>query len=339
MGPAEYSGTMNRPGHAAAPHVLVAGAASRDVTPADPRGWRLGGAVTYASLTLARLGLRVGAFVGVDAASAGARELAAAERAGAVVIRVPLASGPVFEITESPSGRVLRCVATSSELSVLNVPRAWLAHGTPVFLGPVAGELGPEWAAIGGPGTELALGWQGLLRRRQSNTPAERTAPARHALLDVATLVALSTEDAAAGAATESLAGFLPAGATLVRTDGERGGEVFDVPLASGGSAPGDAGGPPGAWHYTAVPSDRVIDPTGAGDVFLAAMLAARIDPTLGPDVLVGAAAASLAVEAPGVEGVPTRAAVLERMRRAPSLASRWASDVSSRASGRPNQA
>jgi sugar/nucleoside kinase (ribokinase family) len=340
MGPAEYSGTMNRPpDRAAPPFVLVAGVASRDLTPTDPRGWRLGGAVTYASLTLARLGLRVGAVVGVDEAAAGANELALAEAAGAVVVRVPLASGPVFELTESPSGRILRCVSSSSELSVRSVPRAWLVQGTPAFLGPVAGELGPEWAAVGGPGTELALGWQGLLRDLQPGAPVERTAPARHALLDVATLVALSAEDTAAGAAPVSLAAFLRAGTTLVRTDGEHGGEVLELPSANRTSGMGGASGPVGAWHYTAVPSDRVIDPTGAGDVFLAAMLAARLDPTLGPDVLVGAAAASLAVEAPGADGVPTRAAVLERMHRATSLASRWASAVSSRPSGRPNQA
>ena len=326
MGPAEYALPMNRPTDP--PFVLVAGAASRDITPADPRGWRLGGAVTYASLTLARLGLRVGAVVGVDAAAAIAHELDAIGAAGAVVIRAALGAGPVFELTESSDGRRLRCRSVSDPLSVFSMPRAWLLEGTPAFLGPVAGELGAEWTAVGG--AELALGWQGLLRRLRPGEEVERIPPAPHPLLEVATIVGLSREDLGRDVALPDLAPLLRPGATLVRTDGDRGGDVIRTSTST------DAGT---SSHYTAVPADRIVDPTGAGDVFLAAMLAARVDPTLGPELEVAAAAASLVIEAPGVEGVPTRAAVVERMRRAPSLASRWASDDSSRASGRPSQA
>ena len=46
------------------PDIVVVGAASRDRVEDDPRGWRLGGAVSYAALAIARLGLRVGALVG-----------------------------------------------------------------------------------------------------------------------------------------------------------------------------------------------------------------------------------------------------------------------------------
>ena len=53
--------------------VVHIGSACRDVVPEDPRGWRLGGGVTYASLTTARLGLRTAAIVGVDATAATAR--------------------------------------------------------------------------------------------------------------------------------------------------------------------------------------------------------------------------------------------------------------------------
>ncbi len=48
------------------PDLIVVGAASRDVTPNDPRGWRLGGAVAYVSLAAARLGLRVGALLWIS---------------------------------------------------------------------------------------------------------------------------------------------------------------------------------------------------------------------------------------------------------------------------------
>ena len=50
----------------------VGGAASRDVTPDDTRGWRLGGPVAYCALAAARLGLRVGCVIGVDGPAAAA---------------------------------------------------------------------------------------------------------------------------------------------------------------------------------------------------------------------------------------------------------------------------
>ena len=64
------------------PDIVVVGAASRDRVEDDPRGWRLGGAVSYAALAIARLGLRVGALVGADAEAATARELDLLREAG-----------------------------------------------------------------------------------------------------------------------------------------------------------------------------------------------------------------------------------------------------------------
>ena len=107
-------------------------------------------------------------------------------------------------------------------------------------------------------------------------------------------------------------AGSCVAGSTLAVTRGDRG----------------------GLRHGAAVRTGRVIrattrrsaatnpiDPTGAGDVFLAALAAARIEPRLvggridaGFDLLLAAAAASLVLEGPGLLGVPDRAAVMERM-------------------------
>src|SRR5687767_7324595 len=89
----------------ARPSVLVVGAASRDITSGDPRGWRLGGAITYGALALARLGFRVRALVGADREAAEAHELDLLRGAGADVAIVRLRSGPVFENIEAPDGR------------------------------------------------------------------------------------------------------------------------------------------------------------------------------------------------------------------------------------------
>ena len=74
--------------------------------------------------------------------------------------------------------------------------------------------------------------------------------------------------------------------------------------------------------RYPAVAAPAPVDPTGAGDVFLAALFAARLEPRLfggradrGFDVLLAAAAASLTLEGAGLMGVPARSAIADRMR------------------------
>ena len=127
------------------PDLVVVGAASRDLTPDDPRGWRLGGAVAYCSLTAARLGLRVGCVIGVDGPAVDAAELGLLEAAGVVVRRVPLEHGPVFENIERGGHRRQRWLSASDPVPAAALPAEWRgARGW--LLGPVAGELAPEWA-------------------------------------------------------------------------------------------------------------------------------------------------------------------------------------------------
>lgn len=310
------------------PLVLVAGAASRDVVADDPRGWRLGGAAAYASLTLARLGLRVRAAIGVDETAAGALELDDLRAAGVELHLVPLRFGPVFENIELPGGRRQRCLSTSDSVLVEALPARWGDGLDAAFLGPVAGELGDPWASVAAP--VVALGWQGLLRELRAGADVARRSPAQSAILTAASLVGASRDDFAAGTTAPSLAALLGPRTTLLLTEGDAGGRVLRT----------DEAGRPGATRrYPAIPSDRTVDPTGAGDVFLAALLAARLQRSLAPAMLVAAAAGSLAVEGLGLAGVPDLPAVRARMTRVPSRASRRPSDVSSLASGRPSQA
>lgn len=310
------------------PIVLVVGAASRDVVADDPRGWRLGGAVTYGALTLARLGLRVRAAIGVDVEAAGAMELDHLRGAGVELHLVRLRSGPVFENIESPDGRRQRCLATSEPVRPDGLTSHWADDLAALFLAPVAGELGGAWASVQAP--LVALGWQGLLRELRPGADVVGVPPARGRLLDAASLVGASLDDFASGTTARSLATFLGPSTTLAITEGEAGGRTVRT----------DADGRPGrARRYPAIPSDRTVDPTGAGDVFLAAFLAARLQRSTGAATRFAAAAASLAVEAPGLAGVPDLPAVRARMTRAPSLARRRPRAVSSLASGRPSQA
>ena len=124
-----------------------------------------------------------------------------------------------------------------------------------------------------------------------------------------------------------TLAGLLQPGADLLVTEGGAGGLLIRV----------GEHGPSEILRYLPTATVREIDPTGAGDTFLAALLASVLRPAIvgrhrsrrSPDLRFAAAAGSLAVEGPGLAGVPDRAAVLvrrtrERVRRAvvPSVVS-----------------
>ncbi len=296
-----------------APEVVVVGAAARDVAEDDPRGWRLGGGVTYGALTVAGLGLRTVALVGVDAQAATAAELDLLRQRGVDVRLVPLERGPVFDNRETPAGRVQTCVQPSDHLPVGSVApevraaRAWL-------FAPVADELPESWADVPNPDDVVGLGWQGLLRELVAGELTHRRAPRPNRLVGRADIVGVSHLDVEPGTPLEAMLAVCRPGATLVLTDGADGGLVLTVP---------QRGARPHIRRYPAIPPDRVVDPVGAGDTFLSALLAARAFPgrLAGPpghdgDLRLAAAAGSLVVEGPGLLGVPVLAQVVRRVAR-----------------------
>jgi sugar/nucleoside kinase (ribokinase family) len=299
--------------------VVHVGSACRDVVPDDPRGWRLGGGVTYASLTTARLGLRTAAIVGVDAEAATASELDLLREAGVRLQLVPLAEGPVFHNRETPAGRIQTSVATGVPLPIPDIPEAWRrAPGWSIV--PVAGEVPDEWAGVIPAAAHLAVAWQGFLRNLAPGERVSRRPPERSAILRRADLVGVSHHDVAPHTPIAELYASLHPGADLLVTQGSDGGLLIHL----------GPDGPTETLRYLPTAAIRELDPTGAGDTSLAALQASVLRPAIAgrqrsrrhPDLRFAAAAGSLVVEGLGLDGVPDRSAVLvrrarERIRRA----------------------
>ena len=295
------------------PGVVVVGAASRDRVAGDPRGWRLGGAVSYGALAIARLGLRVAALVGTDAEAADAEELDTLQEAGVDVRVVALNRGPVFDNIEEPGGRRQVAYEVADPLPVEALPPEW--RSAPAWLfGPVAGELRDAWADVPSEDALVAIGWQGLLRDIRAGEPVRHIAPGPSPLLRRADIVAVSGTDIGPDTEIDDVCAWLRPGAMLLVTSGAMGGIAAEV----------GPDGPRRLHRYPALRPDVLVDPTGAGDVFLAGVLAARARPDLVGgriaqryDLLLASAAASLLVEGPGLAGVPGRDAVRQRMAEA----------------------
>jgi sugar/nucleoside kinase (ribokinase family) len=290
------------------PEVVVVGCATRDLAPEDGRGWRLGGGVTYAALATARLGLRTVAIVGVDEAAADAFELGDLRAAGVELALVPLRRIPVFQNVETAAGRIQTAEEAGDHLPAPAGPGPW-AGAAAWILAPVAGEIDDEWLGALPAGAHVSLGWQGLLREVRTGRLVDRRPPAPSGLLRRADLVAVSEHDLPEGLSLADLAPLLRPGAHLVVTRGQEGGWVMPVD-ASGRAGPLEA--------YPPVPSAHPIDATGAGDTFLAALVAAAgpgpAPGTTAEDLAFAAAAGSLAVEGIGLSAVPDRQAVLRRL-------------------------
>jgi sugar/nucleoside kinase (ribokinase family) len=292
--------------------VVHVGSASRDISRTDPRGWRLGGGVTFSALTTARLGLRTAAFIGADPTTATASELEILRDAGVRIRIIPVDEGPAFENRETPQGRVQVCHSVGRPLAIPPIDPEWAA-ASGWSLAPVAGEIPDGWAAVVPPRAFTAVGWQGLLRDLRAGRPVGRRPPGPSALLRRADLVGVSRHDVPSGSDDARLAAFLKPGSDLLVTEGDAGGRLVRV---------GEEG-PRRIERYRPIAAAQV-DPTGAGDTFLAALLVSILEAgaadgdltTGGPDLRFAAAAASLVVEGIGLEAVPDRPAVRRRMAR-----------------------
>lgn len=290
------------------PDVVVVGAATRDLNDNDPRGWLLGGGVTFGALALARMGLRTGVVLGLDEEAADADELQLIRDAGADIVIIPLERGPVFTNIETPAGRVQTCGSTSDPVPVAALPPAWRATRAWVFA-PIASEIPDEWAALPRPDACVAFGWQGILRVLEAGRQVTPAIPGPSPFLARADIVAVSRHDIPSDMELREVGGWLAPQSDLLLTAGLLGGMMLHF----------EAGQITRARAYPSVASRSEVDPAGAGDTMLAGVVAARYVAAAesradGRDLRLGASASSLLVEGPGLNSVPTFAQLFARI-------------------------
>jgi len=290
-----------------APDVVIVGSATRDLSDEDPRGWMLGGGVTFGALALARLGLRTGVVLGLDEKAATARELELIRGAGASIVQVPLASGPVFTNVETLAGRVQTCGALSDPVPVEALPAAW--RDAPAFVfAPIAAELPPEWVDVPRPDACVAFAWQGILRHLSPGSRVRPKRPGPSPFLQRADILAFSRHDVPSDLSIREVGAWVGDRCDVLLTAGLLGGMLIRF----------REGRIESARAYPSVPSAEEIDATGAGDTMLAGVVAARLvaateGSRAGRDLRVGATACSLLVEGPGMDSVPTFAQLRNR--------------------------
>jgi hypothetical protein len=291
-----------------APDVVIVGSATRDLSDEDPRGWRLGGGVTFGALALARLGLRTGMVLGLDAEAATALELDLIRDAGAEIIEAPLANGPIFTNVETLSGRIQTCGSLSDPVPVEALPEGWEQAPAYVFA-PIASEIPDDWVDVPSASACVAFAWQGILRNLAPGERVTPKAPGPSPFLERADILAFSRHDVPSDLLLRDIGAWVGDECDVLLTAGLVGGMLLRM----------RAGRIVQARAYPSVPSVQEVDPTGAGDTMLAGLIAARLvagddGQRLGRDVHTGAVASSLLVEGPGMNSVPTFGQLLARI-------------------------
>lgn len=229
------------------PAYLLIGHITADLT---PQGRQPGGTVAYAARTAHSFGLRTAA---VTSAAPHDPVLNALRPYTQLHCR-DADHTTTYENIYTPEGRVQYVRGLAAPLSLDDIPPHW-RDAPLVHLAPLTGEIDPQ-IATAFPHATVLLTLQGLLRRCDPDGRVHFRHMADLKALAAVDLVVLSEEDFAEAPAME--AELIGAVRHLVITRAERGGTYYHAGTA---------------YPYT-TPAMPLVHPTGAGDVFAAALLA-----------------------------------------------------------------
>lgn len=276
------------------PDYLVVGHVSKDLLPGG--GALLGGTATYSALAAQKLGLQVAVVTSCAASDDCMLDLL--RQAGVWLKVVPSPVTTSFSNSYDEAGRRTQVInAQATGLGLDDVPEMWRAAPI-VHLGPIAQELGHDLVGAF-PNGLLGITPQGWMRSWDKRGHVEQSAypiPELLKALPANAFLVLSTEDLAGN--TDYITEYLALADLTAITQGAepayvtQNGNLKMVPALTAHS----------------------VDPTGAGDVFAAALFA-RYAETGNPyeAALFAHAAAACAIEDTGTASIPDRATVERR--------------------------
>jgi 1D-myo-inositol 3-kinase len=252
---------------------------------------RLGGTVSYASVTVARLGLLAAV------CTSAARDFDFVSLLdGIAPCIVSSRQTTTFENIYDGESRRQRLLARAAQLRASHLPPEW-REARVALLGPVANEVATDWLGAF-PHALLGATAQGWLRSwdRSGRVKAKPWPAARWILPRLDVLIVSETDVLQDNSVFAYYANLVR---VLVVTRGSRGSTVYWR----------------GQRHHVEACPARLVDPTGAGDVFAAAFLVRLLevdDPVQAAEF--ASAAASLSIEGQGLDGIPTRSQVQCRL-------------------------
>lgn len=257
-----------------------------------PNGGRIaGGTVSYAARAAHAFGLRVG----VLTSAATGEPLLDTLSPYAQVVSLPAETTTTYENIYTPAGRKQYVRSVAANITADSLPEVW--RSTPlIHFAPIAGEA-QDVMLVGAfsPSSTRLLTLQGWLRRWDADGLVHFQPWFNPEILSLLDVVVFSEEDVAA--APDMIAQIAEIVPELFVTQAEHGGLHYHVGAVS---------------HYS-TPQVEIVEPTGAGDVFAAALLAsyARLK-DWGQAVKVAAALGAISVTRHGLEGAPTADEVLK---------------------------
>jgi sugar/nucleoside kinase (ribokinase family) len=263
------------------PDYVLLGNITADIAPGTRM---LGGTVSYSAPTAAAFGLQVG----VVTAAAVDEPLLDDFDPRITVVRKPAPATTTFENIYTPEGRIQYIRAVAPPLDAGDIPTDW-REARRVHLGPIAAETDPMLAALF-PHARVLLTLQGCLREWGADGRVHFRQWFNPDALRHIDLVVFSEEDIAAAPHLE--ADYAAAVKHLVVTRAERGGSLYID----------------GVRQEYATPQVTLVHPTGAGDIFAAALLCA-LDHVGGDYARACAVAAHVAAQSVtrmGLQSVPS---------------------------------
>jgi sugar/nucleoside kinase (ribokinase family) len=270
------------------PDFLAVGHVARDVVDG---GFRHGGAVTYGAVTALRIGLRPAI---VTSASADFTPVSSAS--GIPHHVAPSDRTTTFHNTYADGRRRQLLKGVAARITPADVPPGWRPAPL-VLLGPLADEVDAALARHF-PGSLVAADIQGWLRQWDSSGLVRPRRWEGRDVLPHVDVAVVSADDVDDDGLVELWAQVTP---MLVVTLGAEGARLCHE----------------GHWRHVPAFRTHEVDPTGAGDVFATAFLI-RYSETQDPleSARFACCTASFCVEADGLDGIPTRAQVEERLSR-----------------------